>query len=108
MTLARKMSAMRRISARALHVRLLAEVDDLDDVDELVELLHDLLDDEDVAANDQGHARHRGVEGLPHGQALDVVAPGGEEPGHAREHAEAVLHENGDGVLLDLRRVGHG
>jgi hypothetical protein len=88
-------------------VRLLAQVVDLDDVDELVELLHDLLDDEGVAAHHQGHARHRGVEGLPHGQALDVVAARREQPGHAREHAELVLHEDGDGVLRVLGSVGH-
>ena len=70
-TLARKMSPIRRISARcrglgvhpdeqhlALHVVLVGEVGHLDDVDQLVELLDHLLDDEGVAADHQGHPRH--------------------------------------------------
>src|SRR5207249_10582616 len=52
----------------ALDVVVLGEVADLDDVDELVELLRDLLDDELVAVDDDGHPRHRGIERLADGQ----------------------------------------
>jgi hypothetical protein len=67
----------------ALHVILAGEVRDLDHVDQLVQLLDHLLDDEGVAPHDEGHPRHRGIERLPDGETLDVVAAGREEPGHA-------------------------
>src|SRR5438093_6492741 len=93
----------------ALDVALVGQVVDLDDVDELVQLLRHLLDHELVAADHQGHARHRGIERLADRQTLDVVAARREQPRHAREDAELVLDEHGDRVLAELGAVGgHG
>src|SRR5262249_54515549 len=82
----------------ALDVLGLGEVRHLDDVDELVQLLLDLLEDLVVAARHEGDARYRRVHRLGHRQALDVEAPPAEEARDAREHAELVLDQDGDGV----------
>src|SRR3989442_580471 len=90
-----------------LDVVVVGQVADLDDVDQLVELLHDLLDDELVAVDDDGHPGDGGIERLSHRQALDVVTAGREESGHARQDAELVLDEDGDRVLAGLAPVLH-
>ena len=51
-----------------------------------------------VALGGDGHDRDAGVKGRAHVQGLDVEAAAAEQPGHAREHAELVFHENRDGV----------
>ena len=86
-------------SSRSTCARV-GEVDDLDDADELVELLLDLLEHLVVAARHQRDARDGGIERLGDRQALDVEAAAAEQPGDARQHAELVLDQDGDGVRM--------
>ena len=84
------------------------EVADLDDVDELVELLRHLVDRVLVAVDHDGDAREARVLAQADGQALDVEAAPGEEPGDPREHAGLVLDEDGERVLHDFFPLAPG
>ena len=79
-------------------VRLADVVLDGHHVDQLVELLGDLLDGLVVAVGDQGDARDLGIQGGRDVQTVDVVAAAAEHADHARQHAELVAHQDGDGV----------
>ena len=69
------------------------ELDDFDDVDELVELFFDLLQGGFVGGDDHGDAGDPLVIGDADGEAVDVVAPAGKEPGNAGEHPEIVFDQ---------------
>ncbi len=78
----------------AIHVFAFAEVVDFDDVGQLVELFDDLFQRGVVAARDDGHARGGGVLRRGDVERVDVVATAAEQSGHARQHAEFVLHQH--------------
>jgi hypothetical protein len=86
----------------ALDVGGVGEVDHLDDGDQLVKLLLDLLERLVVTPGDERDARDGRVHGLGDREALDVEAAAAEEPRDAREDAELVLDQNGDGVPHDF------
>ena len=64
-----------------------------------MQLLGDLVDRVLVAVDGDGHAREARVLAQADGEALDVEAAAGEEPGDPREHAGLVLDEDGERVL---------
>src|SRR4029077_1830328 len=69
---------------------------------EAPQLRLDLLDDHGRAGGHHGDAREALLAvDLGYGEALDVVAAAGEQADHAGEYAGLVVHEHGDGVLLD-------
>jgi hypothetical protein len=89
----------------ALDVGGLGNVDELHHVNQFVQLLGDLFDDLIVARGDQGHAGQRRVLGRGHGQRFDVVAAGGEQPGHAGERAGFVFNQDGDDMAHRFRQA---
>src|SRR5690606_18606553 len=76
-------------------------VDERDDVDELLELLGDLLDGGVLPRDDERRAREAGAFGLGDRERLDVVAPPGEEAGHAKQDARLVADRDGEDVTGD-------
>jgi hypothetical protein len=77
----------------AVHVFALAEILHLEHVRQLVELLDDLFERGVVAVRDDGHARMAGSCVGRDIERVNVVAAPAEKPGHAREHAELVFHQ---------------
>ena len=107
----RKISVSWEISARrpggrrdldqhqvAFDVVLRADVVDADDGHDFFQLLPHLLQHAVVADDDEGHPRELGVFGLPHRQAVDVVAARGQHARDVREHARHVLDQCGKHV----------
>ena len=75
------------------------ELGDRDHRDQLVELLHDLVQRGGLDVDHDGDAAEALVVGGRDGQAEDVVAAAGEQPGHPGEHPGLVLHQHGEGVV---------
>ena len=90
--------------AQAL-VLTFAEVEDLNDINEFVQLLDDLVEDEFLLADDDGHTADLRVMAGADIQRVNVVATATEHASHAGEHAEFVFNENGDGMQSHEQRV---
>ena len=75
------------------------ELADLTTLIELVELLDDLLERRRLDVDHDRDAAEALVVGGRDGQREDVVAPAGEQVGHAGEHAGLVLDQHREGVV---------
>ena len=84
------------------------EILHLDHVDELVELARDLVQDAVVAHDHEGHARGVGTMGGADVERLDVESAPAEQTGDARQNAETVFDQDGDGVTHSPAIKGKG
>ncbi len=69
-------------------------VHDFQDIGQLVKLLNDLVESGIVAASNDGHAGDGGVLRGRDVERVNVVTPAAEQPCHAGECAEFVLHQH--------------
>lgn len=84
----------------ALHQGRVGVVEDGPDGDKVVQLSACLLDDTVLALQHDGHAGQILNLGVANDQAVDVEAPGGQDPRHARQHTGLILHQAVQDVTL--------
>ena len=85
------------------------QLGDLDHRDQLVELLGDLLERRRLGVDDDRHPAEALVLGGAHCEGHDVEPASREQARDAREHAELVLHEHAQDVVLATHLGGsHG
>jgi len=76
----------------------IAEVDHLQDIRQFVELFDNLFQGSVVASCHDRHARGGRIGRGRDVQRVNIVTAPAEQARHSRQHAELVLHQNGDSV----------